>query len=386
MLWRYISRCDNPQALYVSVSTFLQPHKNHGNFRKQKAIKGDRYFYPRHGYITADCILLDTYFFVDIDCEKDIRLAQKEARRVIDKLRHNIKLKLHSIQFSGTKGFHLIYEMKKRKIKNPTKRIQYYQNQKEQFAKDIAKLNLKSIDKNHISIMKDMFRVYAAPYSRKPNGRIVKPIKLKDFMNKSYSIGLPPVDDKKISEAKADDQEEASCEGKPSSQPYCKRERAGLSSLCTFLYVDNMVTGLKDNYVTVIKKHKSRFKLKMLKYLQETYNLSEFSVFQVGNYVFAINTKCSQFERVVKIMRAAKSENLNYFISRRHYPIPVSAIYSKNCIMNIRKMGRLNSNKGKDHDHSIGHSKLFGLNYDNMVGRANSVYGMMYKAQQGEII
>ena len=35
-LLQFIKSCKNPKALYVSVSTFLNPHRTHGFFANQK--------------------------------------------------------------------------------------------------------------------------------------------------------------------------------------------------------------------------------------------------------------------------------------------------------------------------------------------------------------
>ena len=50
-LFKFIHQCRNPQKLYISISTFLSPQSNHGNFKQQKIIIEDRYLYPRAGYI-----------------------------------------------------------------------------------------------------------------------------------------------------------------------------------------------------------------------------------------------------------------------------------------------------------------------------------------------
>ena len=219
-LWDFIRQCKNPQKLYVSASTFLNPHRNHGNFSNQKVVTKERYFYPRAGYTIADCIVLDSYLFIDLDSEEDLKIAQEDARKIINHMGGKKEYTLHMIQFSGTKGIHLIYKADSKRIKNPLDRIKYYRDSKERLSTELIKLNLKTMDKNHLNIMKDVFRIYAAPYSLKPNGDAVTPINLEDFMEKdiytilcSKSLTRAVKQGNMAIEAKAD-------EAKAAAQPY----------------------------------------------------------------------------------------------------------------------------------------------------------------------
>lgn len=391
-LFDFIHQCKNPQKLYVSSSTFLNPHKNHGNFKQQKIIARDgHYFYPKAGYIYADCILMDSHFYADFDCEKDLRIAQEDARKVINLMQANKDFELDRIQFSGVKGINLLFkQIKKRKINDPIKRIQYYHKQKEALVNAISKLNLKTIDKNHINIMADIFRVHAATYSIKPNGNIVTPISKDDFMNediyKTLSFEPPTVRRKKASEGKPNDKKVASDGEQSSSQPYRNiagiksivpvEERASLiSSRIFFRFLDNMVNGLKDTYVAVIKKNRDKFSIRELKELQKTYHLSDFHIYQIGNYIYSYNFKLMQYERMVKILRKAKSQNLNYFLTRRHLPIQISdSIYEDGSIANRREhIGILKSEYGLNDFHSKPHCEAFNASYNKMAGSQNKV-------------
>lgn len=373
-LKKFVEQAKNPQ-LYVSISTFLNPHKNHGNLRNQKIQKDDHYFYPRAGYLTADNILLDSYFFIDLDSEKDIMIAHNDAVRIIEHLKVYSKVELHSIQFSGNRGIHLIYKHKKRHIKDPEKRIKYYINQKKILSNKIRRLKLETMDDTHYKIMEDIYRVYAAPYSKKRRGGTVTPLNLPDFYHRFMT---------KVSEAKADDKKVAT-EERSSTQKYRVEEGAGLTSPLIFYYLDILVNGLKNNYVTVIKKNKKRFKMENLQRLQHDYNLSDFYIFQMSEYVYAVNTKIVQFPRLIKILRSIKSENISFILSKSHYPIPLSSVVNKEGIVHkLTNLGILKSKYGQGDVHSLPHSKVFGLEYDNMVGKDDNVYQMRYKG--GEVI
>lgn len=369
-----------PDSLYVSISSFLNPHKNHGNFANQKATQKDgNYFYPRAGYLTADNMLIDSYFFVDLDYEKDLTVAQKDGRAIIKAL----KIKPYSIQFSGKKGIHIIYKLRHKPIEDIKARIKFYQDKKEEMIKIISQLKLKTIDNTHLNIMKDMYRVYAVPYSKKKTGAIVTPITYNDFMKKNIHTILSKrkiFEGHKAIEAKANDKKVASDEGNLHPNRIQNHEGDSLTSDSIFFsFVDNMVNGLKDNYVTVIKKHRERFKVETLQYLQETYNLSDFYIFILGDYVYAVNTKLQQFKRLVKILRAAKSENLSFFMTRRHCPIPISNEFDASGEVHnkINVLSTLKSEYGRDDWHSSFHSKFFNLEYQKMAGNINNIGTMV---------
>jgi len=97
---------------------------------------------------------------------------------------------------------------------------------------------------------------------------------------------------------------------------------------------------------------------RQLRRIQKLYKLSDFIITKVGNYIYAYNTKALQFEKVVKIQRAAKSENTSFFISRKHLPIQVSDTLNEEgkVIHKLEKISILESKYGRNHPHSKPHS------------------------------
>lgn len=381
-LLRFINRAKNIKKLYVSVSEFLNAHRNHGFFYNHRSeTKDGMYHYPRAGYIIAETLLLDSYFFIDLDSEGDLRIAQDEARKIINYLKNNTHYKLESVQFSGSKGVHLLYSQKSQPcVQNPIRRIKYERERRSCVAKAlIQKLNLKTIDMVHLNIMTDIFRVYAAPYSLK-GSQIVQPIDVDQFMTEDiYSIlSIRPtsLERSEVIEAEANDSQVAPARSNPSTlYSYRGKKRDGLSSYPTYYkFMDNMVHGLKNNYVTVIKKHYRKFKLNELKKIQGIYKLSEFYIVRIGDYIYAYNFKVLQFERVLKILRRARSENLNFFITRRHLPIQVSdSVIGISVKDRIQKLGVLQSKYGMYDNHSFPHCTYFGLHHDNLIGTTNNL-------------
>lgn len=364
-LLQFIESCESCEKLYVSASTFLNPHKNHGYFANQKRVsRSGRYFYPRVGYVTADCILLDTYLFIDIDYEKDILVAQQEARTIIQLLQTINYLNLYSIQYSGNKGIHLIYKMSKFQIESPTTRMEYYKAVKKLIAYKVRGLNLRTMDKHHITIMHDMFRVYAAPFSIKPNGHIVQPIPPQDFMTQEL-YSLVPISspgsrtNDSAMEAKANDEEVA-------SQLYEGGQRDGLSShLFSYTFTWNYVKGARNNYVTVIQWNKAKFSQERLEQIQRIYKLSEFYVFSLRESVYCYNFKAVQFERLRKILLKARSENFSFFLSRRKIPILLAK--------EMEYEGCIKSDKALQDNHSKPHCDIFGISHENLIGTENNI-------------
>lgn len=354
-LLRFIKRCKNPKSLYVSVSEFLNPHRNHGFFHQQRMDYEDRYIYPREGYLAADCILLDSYFFVDLDSETSMKDVEEDAQKIINKMDELVRYELKHIQFSGTKGVHLVYaDSEKPSIGDPVERVKYYQTRNESIAELLVGLDLKTIDSNHINIMKDVFRVYAAPHSIKANGGIVRPLSRGDISRGVLAReALKRADDKQVA-----------------SHEYGDVERAGLISRPTFFrFVDNMVHGLKDTYVTVVKVHKKRFKLEKLKELQDVHKLSHFYIFEAEKYIYAYNFKLVQYPKLVKILRRAKSSNLGFFMGRKHAPLPLSRIEYKGC---------MRSEHGLRDAHSRPHCNLLGITaFNNLAGADHNRVGTM---------
>jgi hypothetical protein len=375
-LKRFIKRCKNPQALYFSISQFLNPHKNHGFFANQKASSKNRYHYPREGYLTADCILLDTFYFIDIDHKTDLRIVQEDGRKIIKELGYP-----QEIRFSGTKGIHLVYSQQIPEEPNSIKRINCVKAQKKSMTNQLINLKLKTLDKTHQAILNDPFRVIAAPYSIKGKGGIVHPIPIEDFLNKDiYDIVAHKCITKASEAVKADDSKVATAGRKtPATQLYRGIGRAGLSSYPIFFkFVDNMVSGLKNTYITVIKKHNKKFRVQELMNLQKQKNLSDFIIYSLGNYTYAINLKLQDFDGEAKILKKIKSDNLQFFMRRKHAPIPLtsSKYENKHLAEELCFMGVLSSNYGQKHYHSKPHADILGLNYRNTAGIENKI-GLM---------
>jgi len=370
----------------------LNPHKNHGFFVNQWKRFNDRYIYPKKGYLSADCLLLDTELFIDLDSENDLRIAQNDGRKIVKYLDDDDKHELELIKFSGTKGIHLIYKCKYKLNPDPNKRIIQVRREKERIVNELKKLNLKTLNRLHNEIIKNPFSVSSALYSIKKNGNVVTPIDREDFMTRDIYKILSISNDKVVVEEKelASESKELLNDKKVATakvetlatQQYPGGEGASLTSSPTsyfYRYMDSLVNGLKNNYVLVIEKHKDNFDVKMLKTLQKKYNLSDFYIWRVRDTVFAYNFKCLQFERMIKILRNINSENLNFFMKRKHLFIQIShsAKGDGSLKEQLTFLGKLRSEYAIQDTHSRPHCNYFGLKYDNMAGKDKNNIGIV---------
>jgi len=311
-LFNFVRKCKNPVALYVSVSQFLKPESNKGFFIMQKKEEGNRYYYPKAGYLVADCIMLDSDLFIDLDSEQDLRIAQEDARKIITYLKD--KLVLKELNFSGKKGLHLLYQLPKKEIADPIERIKYYKNIKGNIVNELLKLNLKTIDKMHTEIIKNVFAVRSAQYSIKINGNIVQPLDKEEFMIDDIYTLLGKLGVAR--EAKADDSKVVLAKDKTLVPNNIQgRRRAGISS-CPIQYmcIANFVPGLKNNYVPFLKIHKKDFNKIDLNNLKN--DISDMLIFEEENYCWIVSCKLFQKNKLLRIMKRVKAVNYQEFRKR----------------------------------------------------------------------
>ena len=118
-LLKFVRYIGDIKALYHSVSTFLNAQNNHGAFYKQNLrLPNGMNRFPRKGYIIADDILLDTFYFIDIDHPTDLSIVQEDGRKIIQAWGRP-----QFLRYSGTKGIHIGYPQKMPEITNPLKNI-----------------------------------------------------------------------------------------------------------------------------------------------------------------------------------------------------------------------------------------------------------------------
>ena len=318
-LWNFIREAKNPKSLYYSVSCFLNAENNHGAFYKQNIwIPGMAInLFPREGYILADTLLLNTFFFIDIDHETDLSIVQEDGRKIIKELGYP-----EFLRYSGTKGIHLGYPQQVPNIADPIKRIEKCKEDKIKIAKRLINLGLSTIDTNHENVMTNIFCEIAAPYSIKLNGNVVQPIDILDFMNNDIHsiLSLKPTRVTRrnpVSDGlNSSNDENVAMQGSNALQHSNIWGRGRFSGLSTYPHyfgiIANFVPGLNNNYVPFIKMHKSR-KVDLQDIKED---LGDLLIFGERNHYWLIGYKLFQKEKLLKVMRKLKASNIAEFERR----------------------------------------------------------------------
>lgn len=329
----------NVMALYHSISYFMKPQLVRGKLTNLKEA----------GYLYSD-------FLIDLDSKGNFEEVRKDAAKAIDGMKKS-EYKLVYSGFSGGSGIHLVYGLKiKPNIKNIEKRFEFYRLKTIKFQNQIAQLNLKTYDFK----VTEMFRIYAVPYSHKENGNIVLPltegeIKSKRIYTRLASHNIVLDEPEKLLK-------KAIIKGDDGVFPRAKeRKKDRFEVRSSFKYLDNIVRGTKNQSIIIIEKHKTDFfkMLNTIPFMQRTYQLSDFYVFESCGKVYFACFKCVSSSRLLKILKAAKSLNISELASKKHIPLPISGIK----LLNVIKSGI-----GLKDAHSKAHCNFFGIEYEKMIG------------------
>lgn len=336
-----------PSKVYASVSCFMN-----GSYGKQ--TKGPC-------YKDADNLFMFSDMLFDID-DDSLEIARIKAIQVIDIMKTELNYQLESIHFSGKKGFRIIYTMKERINEHSIeKRRVMYQEEKERVAK---KVNI--FDDNHIRIATDLYRISCAPYSIKADtGFLVYPIpeeqlRLKpteEIIVPNIYLGQCPVRSKQPMMKK-------------SQQSYLDKEVSGLPSYpIKYTFVDNMVHGLKNNYIPILKYIKYNYNKEWIEQLQEQYRLGTLLILESNKLIFVVGLKTMQKDRLIKLMRVSQCSNLKEFEYRNYAWLPLTEkIDTDGKIMEQRPRVIDIIEADAEGAYSRPHASLFGLEFDNMSG------------------
>jgi len=288
--------------LYVSVSQFLNPERIYGKRIKNSVWK------------EADNLMLQSDMLFDLDHD-DLSIAHKDGKKIIEFMKNETEYKLHNIRYSGNKGFHLLY-----RPVNAICSSDYKSNYKpllDSREKLVARLpSLVTIDNIHKKIICDLFRVQAAIGSVKAKtGYKVQLISLEDFMNKTteqilQSLARPtrPMTDS-------------------SSLMYSiPDERTRVSSRFYYTMITNKVPNIEDRYVPVLKYAKDKNVDKIIRTVQEKYNLGTLYKIVYLDIQMYISLKVVDFGKLVKILKASKCANLNSTVYYQETFIPYGDI------------------------------------------------------------
>jgi hypothetical protein len=317
-------RINSPKRLKEFIGTKASKVYNSiGQFLHPETVYGAK---PKHvQWVIADSIILSAELLFDLDSETDLSIAVEDGRKIIDFMAKEQGYRLKNIRYSGSKGFHILYEdLKPWKHAHPKARLMYIKLKRQELVSRLPEL--KTIDELHKGIIADPFRVHASLYTIKSKtGNIVKEIPVEDFMTlpiatliSSYvqSVVRPKrsmIDEFVIS---------TSLTGK---------ERPTLISYpLSYKFVDNKVKGTKDMRVIVLKFPLYRRVDNLLREAQKRYNLSDFDLFLHKDHILAICMKLVDKNRLMKIMKFTKPMNMGSQIYYDHTWIPISSTIDNN--------------------------------------------------------
>lgn len=346
---------NKPSKVYVSVSQFLQPHKVNTKIQDK-----------RPGYKYADRLFLGMDLYFDLDSEKDLTIAQKDAWEIIKYMSKRTDFKLKEVTFSGNKGIKLYYlpvDYNPWQESNPIRRRELAEKRNKDIITDILrKHKLKTIDQNHINITSDAWRVCPATHTYKRFK--VQPLDIRQFKQKSiYSLKIPGI--KKASEDRNRLRPAKSDDAKVATQTYRDKSRSSLRSYpISYLAIGNYVPGVKNNYVPMMKIHLKDWK--KIDYADLSNDIGPYLIFDDEPYFWIISVKCFQKEKLLKIYRRCHAVNISQ-LQRRYNLFRISNILDndgniiKDKPIKVKSISAL-----KTYTSSLAHYKFFKIYYNGL--------------------
>lgn len=212
--------------------------------------------------------------------------------------------KLKRIQFSGSHGFHVIYDdATPYEEASPKKRLERFYNRRTDLFGELQRLNLPTLD---IKLILNPYQVYKVPESIDwSTGYYVQEIAEERFRNEDIRTILGSLKREAMMRS-ATPQHILGVGGTRITPP---------PQIIKMQYVTNRVYGVKDSYIPSIVVN--RIPLALLE-LQRRYRLGTLYIFKTNDSFLVLSLKISSKRRLIKIMRAFDSLNLNHFIRYGH--------------------------------------------------------------------
>jgi len=343
-----------PDKVYVSVAKFLNPEKVFGRHPTSSR------------YVVADSLFMGSELFFDFDSEDNLKLAWQDAKTVYNYMKEQVGYKFIRCTWSGKKGFHLLYKdtTKYENISSPIAKLNFIEKVRGRIINGLPKLN--TIDDMHRKIFVDQFRVYAVKGSIKAStGYKVQEIDIHQLESgesfkrqiKRLARPLKPM---------------TRTVHKGSIKDINTGEGPSLTSPFSYYFLDNIVKGLKDKYITVLRYNKGTPVDKKIESIQQVYQLPDFYQIQYKDSYYYICMKIVDKQRLTKIMKASKCDNLRGFLFYGHTWLPISETvkeYDKAVCGRPKLVKVFKSKYGLTHTQSKYHLKaLFGREVDNSAG------------------
>lgn len=293
---------NNPRDLsnyykaYQSSSFWLSPKTLHG-----KQLRGA-------GYPIRDRCFLGAELLLDFDVKGSWEAMQQDIIKALDFFKGK-PYKLQRIQFSGSHGFHVIYDDKTPyKAKMSQQRLEEFKKRRIRLKAKLEKLQLQTLD---IKLITDPYRIYKVPDSHDySTGYKVQEIKEEDMRLKPIQTILGSL--------------EKAMTGK---RPFrdIGRGRPSRIRLPSQTFITNQVYGVKDGYIPSIIV--SKLRLHLIRKLQKSYSLGTLHFF-IRNDIFVImGVKVVCFKRLLKIYHAFNAMNLSTLMNLGHSKVYLDAKY-----------------------------------------------------------
>lgn len=306
-------RINCPDDAYYSVSCFINPH-----FLGPKNEKGAT-------FLKSDLVFdLDSKSLNELD---KIRIKTIELLDFLDER----EIKVKYLAFSGSKGFHVVCESNKINEPSPENRECLYLENHKSIANEILRLGI-PIDAKVTSDTRRILRIPGSINSK--TGRVCTILErselempIKEIFKKIKQVYIPAP---RIPLLGNDITSSMVC----TIFGWLNRIGARSPSYIFSTFITSCVNGTKLSIL--ILKHDRNAPLKrILSELQQTYLLPNFYLFKYGNSIFSICFKPLQNQRIIKIMKAARSQNLMQFLnySQTYFPVGRKRDMSMNVLM-----------------------------------------------------
>lgn len=267
-------------------------------------------------YQCAHRMFLNNDLVFDLDNE-NFEDACEDALRLASEFSNHPDVKLEETHQTGSKGIRLIYKDKSKvKGRLPTEREKFVRRQRKALVRD---LDIESLDKN---ITTDTNRV----------------IRLKGSLNRMTLFRCREISLEQLHDP-ASILRDAMTER---HRMFCHQNNIGTKagpgltarpSFLKYLFIDNKVKGTKDRYIPFLLYHRTRYRKSLLKKIQRTYNLSTFYIFDTKKFIQCFTLDALPYERIVKIMRMARAQNLKTFLHYKHSWMRTSGVRGESDIL-----------------------------------------------------
>jgi hypothetical protein len=314
----------NIKNIYESASTFLDPLN----------VRGFNSPYQP--------ILLDNMLFIDID-----KKGVEEVKKALFFMGQYSDYQLWKIVQSSPESFHIYYQDSNKTFltDHPRKRIEFMVKRRKEIEDALIKAGIQ-LDKGITSDIWRVSRVIGSKNKNK-NGFVCRDVtrellftgQVIDTSSSTAKRACPNQDkNMTISSLKsssflrvarhekypASESRKAMTNTTPSENQRQSRPEVRDPLFYFFRFTTNMVYGLKEQYVPYIEIDKERNYERLVKLLQEKYNIGTIYVFETDTKYCLLGLKIFDERRIQKIMRFSNACNLNTFLKYKHSWIKLS--------------------------------------------------------------